>query len=258
MSDAEPLPPEPSEPIEPAESAPPERVPFWGWNDVLVLIGLSLVCLVAAIAVVNGFFVLFHVSSTKEVFRALPMQFLWYTLLFLCAKMLFHQQYGRPFWRSLGWIDARLRPATLVSAGMLLAVAVVALSLLLKTPTDANSPINKLLADRTSLILVAVFGITVGPLCEELIFRGFLQPLFVRSFGVVPGVLLAAVPFGLLHLQQNGFYWQYGLLITMVGAALGWIRHRTGSTKASTIMHAAYNATFFLVALAAQRKNTAW
>jgi len=172
--------------------------------------------------------------------------------------MLFHQQYGRPFWRSLGWIDAGLRPATLVSAGMLLAVAVVALSLLLKTPTDANSPINKLLADRTSLMLVAVFGITVGPLCEELIFRGFLQPLFVRSFGVVPGVLLTALAFGLLHLQEYGFSWRHVVLITMVGAALGWIRDRTGSTKASTIMHAAYNATFFLVALAAQRKNTAW
>jgi membrane protease YdiL (CAAX protease family) len=107
-------------------------------------------------------------------------------------------------------------------------------------------------------MLVAVFGITVGPLCEELIFRGFLQPLFVRSFGAVAGILLTALAFGLLHLQEYGFSWRHVVLITMVGAALGWIRHRTGSTKASTIMHAAYNATFFLVALAAQRKNTAW
>jgi membrane protease YdiL (CAAX protease family) len=32
------------------------------------------------------------------------------------------------------------------------------------------------------------------------------------------------------------------------------MRHRTGSTKASTIMHAAYNGTFFL-ALMVQRKD---
>jgi hypothetical protein len=113
---------------------------------------------------------------------------------------------------------------------------------------------KQLLSDRTSVLLVAVFGITLGPLCEELAFRGFMQPLLVRSLGAAPGVILAAVPFGLLHLQQYGFSWRHGLLITAAGAGFGWMRHRSGSTRASTIMHAAYNTTFFL-ALLAQRKD---
>jgi membrane protease YdiL (CAAX protease family) len=35
------------------------------------------------------------------------------------------------------------------------------------------------------------------------------------------------------------------VLISLAGAAFGWMRQATGSTRASTIMHAAYNALFF-------------
>jgi membrane protease YdiL (CAAX protease family) len=80
---------------------------------------------------------------------------------------------------------------------------------------------------------------------EELIFRGFLQPLLVRSLGAVPGILAAAVPFGLLHFSEYGNSWRHAVLISGAGAAFGWMRHATGSTKASTLMHAAYNALFF-------------
>jgi membrane protease YdiL (CAAX protease family) len=96
-----------------------------------------------------------------------------------------------------------------------------------------------------SRILLAVFGTTLGPLCEELAFRGFLQPLLVRSLGAVTGILAAAIPFGLLHYQEYGNSWRHALIISLAGAAFGWMRHATGSTKASTIMHASYNALFF-------------
>jgi membrane protease YdiL (CAAX protease family) len=108
---------------------------------------------------------------------------------------------------------------------------------------------KELLSDPVSIALIAVFGTTLGPVCEELVFRGFLQPLLVRSLGAVAGIFATAVPFGLLHLQQYGFSWRHGLLITCAGAAFGWMRHTTGSTRASTLMHAAYNGLFFLVLL---------
>jgi membrane protease YdiL (CAAX protease family) len=134
----------------------------------------------------------------------------------------------------------------LATVGVMLAFGVMGASILLKTP-DINSPIKELLADKSAVVLVAVFGTTLGPLCEEIVFRGFLQPLLVRSFGVVWGVLTAAVPFGLLHLQQYGNSWRHVLLITLAGAAFGWIRYRTGSTKAAVITHAAYNGVFFVL-----------
>jgi len=96
--------------------------------------------------------------------------------------------------------------------------------------------------------------VTLGPVCEELAFRGFLQPLLVRSLGPVGGVLAAAVPFGLLHIPEYGNSWRHGVVITLAGAAFGCVRQATGSTKASTVMHASYNFLFFFV-LISQGRN---
>ena len=73
-----------------------------------------------------------------------------------------------------------------------------------------------------------------------------ITPSFaIASMGVVAGILLAAIPFGLLHFSEYGNSWRHAVLISGAGVAFGWMRHRTGSTKASTLMHAAYNVLFF-------------
>jgi len=71
----------------------------------------------------------------------------------------------------------------------------------------------------------------------------------VRSLGVAPGILVAAVPFGLLHFQEYGNSWRHAVLISLAGAAFGAMRQVTGSTRASTLMHSSYNALFFLALL---------
>ena len=252
-------PPEPADATTPSEVAPPpapapppDRVPFWGYHDLFVFIGFFVVSLVLGFMTVSGFLKLFRLNVENEVLKLLPAQFLAYLYLFLGVWLLFRTQYGRPFWSSLGWKGLGLKPGAIIAYGVLLAFAVGLGTRLLHTP-EAPTPMSKLLSDHLSIVILAVAGVTLGPLCEELIFRGFMQPLFVRSLGAV-GIVAAAVPFGLLHLQEYGFAWQPGLLITLAGAAFGWMRYRTGSTAASTLMHAAYNGTFFL-ALLAQPKN---
>ena len=133
----------------------------------------------------------------------------------------------------------------IVAAGMAMAFVIALLGALLKTP-ETPGPMKELLENRGSLILVAIFGVTFGPLSEELAFRGFMQPLFIRSLGVAPGILLSGIGFGLLHLPQYGFTWQHGVLITLAGTAFGLMRWVSGSTFGSTVMHAAYNFTLFL------------
>ena len=85
----------------------------------------------------------------------------------------------------------------------------------------------------------------IGPVCEELAFRGFLMPLLVRSFGWVAGIIGAALPFALLHGDQYSWTWQYIVLVAFAGMVFGWVRYRTGSTMASALMHSTYNATFY-------------
>jgi membrane protease YdiL (CAAX protease family) len=248
MSDPD-LPGLPPELPPPPASPPAERFPFWGYLDLCMFIGLAVASLIAGMLAVKGLLLVFRIQVHNEVLQLLPAQFLGYLFLFLMVCLMFRVQYGRPFWPSMGWVEPRLGTGAIVAYGVLLAFAVGIASVLLKTP-QTETPMSNLLQDRTSLALVAFCGITLGPLCEELIFRGFLQPLFVRSLGPVPGILMAALPFGLLHSQEYGNSWQQVVLIAAAGAVFGWMRHATGSTKASTIMHAAYNSAFFILLLA--------
>jgi membrane protease YdiL (CAAX protease family) len=243
--------PEAPAPEAPPEPRPPEpeRDPFWGYLDLLVFAGLAIPSMVIGWAVVAaGMFLFRHAPRVTEL---LVEQFLGYGILFGGLLLIFRLQYERPFWRSLGWTRASMPFLLNVICGMGAAFVVALMSYLIHTP-NVSTPLTDLMQGRTSVILLATFGVTLGPLCEELAFRGFLQPLLVRSLGAVPGILAAAIPFGLLHFQEYGNSWRHAVLIALAGASFGWMRHATGSTRAAAIMHASYNALFFFV-LFAQR-----
>lgn len=243
-------------PVDPAETPPglpppgpwppaPLSAPevFWGYSELFLFMGLAVPAMLAGFGLVRAVLMLFRLHPIRAA-QVLMEQFVGYFFLFLILVVIFRLQYGRPFWESLGWKPVNAPPLKVVMAGWLTAFAVVGIGTLIRTPTTSNA-LTELMQDRVSLVLVAVFGVTLGPLAEELAFRGFMQPLLVRSFGTVPGILLAALPFGLLHLAEYGYSWRHVLLIGGAGAAFGWMRHATGSTKAATLMHAAYNALFF-------------
>jgi membrane protease YdiL (CAAX protease family) len=95
------------------------------------------------------------------------------------------------------------------------------------------------------LIAVGVGAVLAGPLFEELVFRGFAQPLLVRACGLFGGLLMCSLPFSLLHGPQYQWSWRHLLILVIASMVFGLIRHRTGSTAASTLAHAGYNLTFF-------------
>jgi membrane protease YdiL (CAAX protease family) len=235
----------------PAEIGPaPESYPFWGYLDLL---GFVLIALLGSLAVSLLGAALIDVTHVKKAFVLFPTQILLYAFLLGALAVIFRRYYGQPFWRSMRWVPAGLSTQLVVTCGVLAAFAVMVASVLLRTP-DIDSPMKALLSDPVSVAMIAVIGTTLAPVCEEIVFRGFLQPLLVRSLGVAPGILLAAAAFGLLHLQEYGYSWRHALLISAAGAGFGWMRQRTGSTQAAAVMHAAYNGVFFLL-LAAQQAD---
>jgi len=119
---------------------------------------------------------------------------------------------------------------------------------LIRTP-PSTGPIVEMMKDRTSLILLAIFGTTAAPICEELAFRGLLQPLLVRDLGAVAGIALAAAVFGGLHYWEYGDSWRSALLVGVAGAAFGCMRQWSGSTRAAAIMHACFNGLQFVAIL---------
>ncbi len=92
---------------------------------------------------------------------------------------------------------------------------------------------------------LGVFVVLLGPFCEELVFRGFLMPLFVRSLTAVPGILLAALLFGSMHGPEYQWSWRHVLLIGLAGVAFGYGRQFARSTTAAFLMHATFNLTQF-------------
>jgi membrane protease YdiL (CAAX protease family) len=233
----------------PAEIA--ERFPFWGYADVLLIAGLALPCMFAGWALVHLAIWAGHLHLPLGV-QAVPEMVLGYGLLFTALMVVFRVQYERPFWRSLGWTETKFPIVWCVFAGFLTTVLVGVAGWLIRTP-PSSGPLMEMMRDRTSLIVLAVFGTTAAPLFEELAFRGFLQPLLVRSVGAVGGVVLASALFGGLHYSEYGDSWRSALLVALAGAAFGCMRQWTGSTLPAVIMHATFNGLQFMAIFAPGR-----
>ncbi len=246
-------PPPPGEPAAAPVSEPewsePELVPFWGYGDLFLFVGLAVPALLLGIGVVQGTLWLFNIHFAARAAEPLAAQFVGYIFIFGILMLILRLQYKRPFWRSLGWIGFNTPVLWVILSGLASALTVAMIGALLGAPNTPNA-VTDLMSDRASLLILTVFGVTLGPVCEELAFRGFLQPLLVRSLGAALGIILAAIPFGLLHYQEYGNSWRHAVIVAAAGAAFGCMRHFTGSTRAAAIMHSAYNALFFAAVLA--------
>jgi hypothetical protein len=221
--------------------------PSWNYNDLLLFIFLAMLSIGIAQVLTYAVAWTLHLSKAERPLLLMPSQVVLYAFLFLALFVILKLQYGRPVLASLAWVDFSFSPATPLALGVFLAFANGIAARLLHTP-EVDTPIQHLFDRRITAIEFGLIGTTIGPLCEEFVFRGFIQPLFVRSLGPVVGILITAALFGSLHLAQNSFAWQAGLLIMLAGVAFGWMRHISGSTRASTLMHSAYNFTYFLAA----------
>jgi len=233
--------------VEPAPR--PERYPFWGYQDLVILLGLILPVVVLSALIVGGLLQFFPQQASSPAVGVLSAQFLAYSLWFFCLWTLIRFRYGKPFWFSLAWVTPRRSLLLYAVYGPLLALAVGVAGALLQTP-EIKMPMMDLLRDRLSITLVGLFAVTLGPLAEELAFRGFVLPLLARSLGPVPAILVTSGVFALLHGPQYAWSWRHVLLIALASVAFCIIRLRSGSTLAATAMHATYNLTFFVVFLA--------
>lgn len=74
-------------------------------------------------------------------------------------------------------------------------------------------------------------------LCEELIFRGYLQRQFERVAGIAGSIALTGIFFGLFHLRATEV-----LPLALIGVYLAYITWRTGSIWPAVVVHLINNA----------------
>jgi uncharacterized protein len=250
------LPPERIDPVEPPafaelQAQPPERYPFWGWGDLLVFGGLTLPCMLMAYAMVRSVLWLLRLHPALETWSVVATQLVLYGLLFGVLGAIFRMQYDRPLLPSLAWTPHGMAAHSLIAGGAAMAVGVMLLGAAIRIPQAPNR-ITELLKDPTSLIVLGLFGSLIAPVCEELLFRGFLQPLLAGTLGTAAGIVITAAVFGAMHFSEYGNSWRHVLLLGLTGIGFGWVRHSSGSTRASSLIHAAYNGFQFTMLLLAR------
>ncbi|HEY2461025.1 MAG TPA: CPBP family glutamic-type intramembrane protease [Candidatus Acidoferrum sp.] len=267
-ADSVPVAPIPGDPIEYAASVPLQPKPpaptlpedlriSWSWVHLL----LFLVFAVASFVVVQTALAIYYAppqmqhltqKQVQEYFLSKP-QFLfgsnvlWYATIFLFLYVTLAVLRELPFWRSLGWRPLKPNPKTgktgpwiffLLGCGLSILVAIAGS----QVHSNENIPIQELFKNRTNAFLLMGMAVLIAPLFEETIFRGYLYPLFAKSFGVLPSVLLTGLLFGLLHGSQLGWTWGIVLLLIVVGVVLTYVRARTGTVFASFLVHLGYNS----------------
>jgi uncharacterized protein len=82
--------------------------------------------------------------------------------------------------------------------------------------------------------------VAVGPVGEEVLFRGFLyRGIAETRAGPVGAVALSSIVFGILHIQYDLFDM---VLVTAVAFYFGFVRYKTNSLPLLILLHATQNA----------------
>jgi len=245
--------PEP-EPAKPAEPAQP------GYADLLITIAFALLSLgvcvvlggvgVEVVKRVTGIPISMADAPTQLVMM-LVIQGVWWAVVMAFLYYVLVIKYGIAFGDGLHWLPAG-RTLHYLAGGFAMAIAVTALANILPMP-DEPSPMEALLEEATRFLpLFVAFGVLIAPAIEEVVFRGFVYGILERAHGTTAAIIATAALFAAPHSAQYGGRWQILLLLFLVGVVLGIVRARTGSTLATTYLHAAYNATFMLALIASQ------
>ena len=190
------------------------------------------------------------IAVAQKPWIALSTQFVWYLLILAYMIMFVEGTFHRRFWEAIQWNWPSRNWVLFVPIGMLL-VSLEGLERFFKIPK--HIPMEEFLNTPQAALMTAIFAVTLGPLMEELFFRGFLYPTLARRSGVTASVLLTAAAFGLIHGAQLAFTPGLVFIIFLVGLVLTIVRAKTNSVGSSFVVHVAYNSTIVAMGIIAAR-----
>jgi membrane protease YdiL (CAAX protease family) len=212
----------------------------------------------------------------------IPTMFLSYFVGGLLCIIIFSAVWHRPFADGVRW---DLKPVSrhlwlLIVTGVVVSIGVQLLSNFLPIPKEL--PIDDFFRTPVDVWMVAIFGVFVAPVFEELAFRGFLLPSLASAWDWMTGKLsdrirvelaalqgapltafapitdpkwspaaiffastLTSICFALLHADQLAHAWAPLGVLFCVSLVLCAVRLRFHSLAASALVHACYNGTIF-------------
>ena len=233
--------------------------PVWNGWDVLLIIGITFASIfVSQFAILIGAHYFFYPRTSMMDLAQRPIlllisQYVIDVSVVLYLLLLVEGKYHTAFGSAIRWSWPKNAWKLLLGGAVMLLVLSMIENLL---PMPKDTPFEKLFERPRDAYLLAIIAVSLGPLVEELFFRGFFYPVLARRWGIGWAIFLTALPFALMHMPQYGWAWGALLVIFIVGVVCGAVRAVTKSVGASFLVHVGYNGTQMLIALFATRGFT--
>ncbi len=130
-----------------------------------------------------------------------------------------------------------------LAAGVMMPIVGGLLTTWLAQGHEVSQDIKQLGAN-TSLALripLALLVVSIGPMVEELLFRGVLLSAIARYSGNGVAIVLSALLFACVHLPDLSFLWYALPNLALLGLILGWLRVQSGSIWPAVVAHGMNN-----------------
>jgi uncharacterized protein len=256
----------------------PRRIPNPGHALLFLLIAaVFLILFEFATMVIGGVPTAVHAGVTTVLHPRLQLaaEAATYFATLLTAWLVFPLLWHRSFLDGIrwNWTTARTQAARLIPLGLLLGTMSAAVDYFIQS--NKPHPIDDFFLNPGTAWLLTFFGIFVAPAFEEICFRGFLIPAFAIAYdwlslphtpagrahwqttntltpvSLLFPAILSSLLFAAIHAQQIGFAWNALAVLFSVSLLLSFVRVKTQSVAASTLVHAAYNSFIFLITISA-------
>ena len=246
------------------------RIPHLGHLALL----LSIVA-ISALLSVGGFALILrgHPALRESAVVQMALEAVIYLVTLAISFNVFPLFWKRSFLSGIDFnaLAARRNWPRLVVGGVLLCVLAQVPDHFITEPKHPE--IEQLMSTQSGAWAALLLGVFLAPLCEEILFRGFLLPALATAYdwlsldrtpaglqrwqsstahttpAKVFAAILSSLAFALLHAPQNRYAWGIVTVLFCVGLALAYVRLRTHSIASSTLVHMTYNGTLFAVML---------
>ena len=103
-------------------------------------------------------------------------------------------------------------------------------------------------------LLMIFFVCLLGPLAEEVVFRGMIYGRLRRAFSLVPSMLISALLFGIYHGN-----WVQGIYASVFGMILAYVYEKTQTIWGSFLLHAVFNLSSYIIGhMEGAMENVGW
>ncbi|MBO5488438.1 MAG: CPBP family intramembrane metalloprotease [Eubacterium sp.] len=122
-------------------------------------------------------------------------------------------------------------------------IVIVMIHIIMPSAFERYSEISGLFDMSTAPAWLMILAVCiVGPIAEEVMFRGMIYGCIRRSFGMWPAAIISAVLFGVYHMNLV-----QGIYAAVLGVVLALVYEKTQTIYGSIIFHVVFNTSSYVV-----------